>query len=254
MRISLHQAACGAVIALAAGGAPAAVDLPGGDLYQNGDFDFSYGETGLGYLTVYQYTGELAVTEAPTTTAITTDLTYAYTYAGFGTSTANITYFIGNEGVDAFNDIRILVQVQTDGSDSFNDQGKSVWGAAAADDPAHFRIADFASENLNFEIVANNGLDDSDTCGGVCDVDFALQWNIPTILPGELYAITVGLSDAGVALSGRWLEAGSVDTANTVLTFSGNVAAAPVPEPGLAWLFGAGLLGVAVRRRLAANR
>lgn len=233
--------------------ARAAVTLPGGDSLLNGGFDdINYGATGLAYVTPLLYTGDLGVTESPTSTATTTGLTYDYTVNGLGSSLATIEYVIGNEGPATFTDLRFMVDLQPDGSSSFNDEGRIVpdpWPPAEPGDPDQFQIAEF-TENLAADIVNNNGLNGLDSCGGSCDLEFALQWNLAQILPGEVWSITVGLSDDGQSLSGHYLQAASVDTADTVLTFSGQAAVVPLP-PALV-LFGSalgGLWGLARRRR-----
>jgi hypothetical protein len=228
----------------------AAVTLPGGDFFLNGEFDeIHYGQSGLAYLSLYLYTGELGVSESPVISAATTDLSYAYSYSGFGQSLATISYTIGNEGAQSFNDLRFIVKVQADGSPSFIDNGRTVpapWGAASVGDPAHFQIADIA-DGLNFSIVQNDRLLDNNQCNSPCDIDFGLQWNIDKIAPGQAFILTVGLSDNGLALSQRYLVAESVDSPNTVLTFSGNIAA--VPTPAAAGLFASGLVALALRRK-----
>ncbi len=223
-----------AIGGLSCGFAQASVTLPGGDIYLNGAFDeINYGTTGLLYLTPYLYTGELSVTESPTTTATTTDLTYSYAIENLGSSMATVTYRIGNEGSDVFTDLRFIVDAQADGSSSFSDSAETVpspWGAASPGDPDQFQIADF-NDDLPNTLGANNGLNGSDTCGGTCDVDFALQWNLAQINPGDVWSIAVGISDDGQTLSTRFLSATSVDTANTVLTFSGQASVSQVPLP-----------------------
>ncbi|MCK9608337.1 MAG: hypothetical protein M0R33_17975 [Methylomonas sp.] len=229
------------------GSAQASVSLPGGDIFLNGAFDeLSYGSTGLAYITPFLYTGELTVTESPTTTATTTDLTYSYALNNLGSSMATITYRIGNTGSDAFTDLRFILDAQVDGSGSFSDVGETVpapWGAALAGDPDQFQIADF-NDDLPNTIGANNGLNGSDTCGGTCDVDFALQWNLAQINPGDIWTIIVGLSDNGQSLSSRSLRATSTDTANTALTLSGhaNVSQVPLPPTFVLYLLGLGAM------------
>jgi len=241
------------VLSLNFGIANANVSLPGGDSLLNGAFDeINYGETGLLYISPLLYTSELAVTESPTTTATTTNLTYSYRLSGLGSSLATIEYTIGNQGASAFTGLRFIVNAQTDGSNSFSDLGESFpspWGVAEEGDPAQFQIVDFNNDDLPSQIQTNNGLDGSDTCGGVCDVDFALQWGIEQINPGELWTISVGLSDDGQFLSSRYLQATSVDSANTALTFSGKVSLVPLPAASILYLFGLGVLGFSKRRK-----
>lgn len=229
--------------------AQAAVTLPNGDFFQNGEFEeIHYGESGLAYLSLYLFTGELGVTESPVISAATTDLSYGYSFTGFGGSLATFTYTLGNDGPQSFTDLRFMVKIQADGSSSFIDTAHTVpvpWGTADNSDPAHFQIADFA-DGLNLSIVQNDRLDDSNGCSASCDVDMALQWNIPEIASGQIFQLTIGLSDNGLALSNRYLVAESVDSANTVLSFSGVVTSVPVPAA--AWLFGSGVALLTARR------
>jgi len=239
------------ILYLSSGAAYATITLPGGDTLLNGAFDeINYGSTGVVYIVPLLYVSELGTTENPVNTATTTDLTYAYNLNNIGGSLATITYSIENKGLAAFTDLRFIVNAQADGSNSFIDSGQTVpspWGAASGGDPAQFQIADFLDNpSLLTQIVNNNGLNGSDTCGGVCDIDFALQWNIPTINPGDIWNITVGLSDDNENLSSRYLLATSEDTINTVLTFSGTVALVPIPAAYMFYVMG--LVGLAIGR------
>ena len=234
--------------------AHSAVTLPGGDTLLNGGFDeINYGATGLAYVTPFLYTGDLAVTESPVDTATTTSLSYDYSVTGLGSSLTTIRYTIGNAGPATFSDLRFIVDVQPDGSGSFNDQRVIVpnpWAAATAGDPDQYQVADFFTDNLSSDLVFNNGLNGSDTCGGNCDVEFALQWNLAQILPGEIWSIVVGLSDDAQCLSSRYLQAVSVDTPNTALTFSGQASVVPLPASFVFMASAlAGLFGFSRRRR-----
>ena len=233
------------------GPATAAITLPGGDIYLNGQFDeIGYGATGLAYVTPFLYTGNTTVTEPPTDTATTTSLTYDYSVDGLGTSLTTITYTVGNAGPATFMDLRFIVNVQPDGSNSFNDLRALVpdpWNGAAPGDPAQYQMADFLFDNLAGDIVVNNGLNGSDTCGGICDLDFALEWDLSELTPGQLWSIAIGLSDDGQVLSGRYLQASSVDTTDTVLSFSGHQSVVPIPAPLL--LLGSALAGLLFLRR-----
>jgi len=237
-----------AFLAMPAQTALATMELPGGDVLLNGAFnEIEYGATpGLAYATPFLFVSELGATDAPDTQAAVSDLAYEYTVAGLGTSVLTVTYSITNEGLNDFTDLRFMMDVQADGSGSFNDTATATWPAASAGDPDRYQIADFLLDNLVGDIQSNNGLDDSDSCGGaVCDVDFALQWNIPELMPDEVWQIAVALSDDGTASSGRYLTATSFDTADTELTFSGTSRV--VPEPGTGALL-AGALAVLLAR------
>ena len=247
-RTCLWIAVC-AIALLPAPSALAALLLPGGDTLLNGAFDeIEYGSTpGLAYVTPFLFVGDLAATDPPHVVGGTTNLTYGYSFDGLGTSLMTITYTLTNDDPAAFTDLRFMVDVQADGSGSFNDIALAVFGVPMAGDPVQFQIADF-SENLPNQIVTNDGLDGSDTCGGaVCDVDTALQWDLATLNPGETWRVTIGLSDDGSTLSSRYLQVTSADTASTVLTFSG--VAAILPEPSALVLLGIALAFMSGTRR-----
>ena len=232
-----------------AGSALGAMTLPGGDLWLNGDFDeINYGLTGLAYVKPFLFVGDLAATDKPSNVAAVTNLDYGYQFSGLGTPMLTVTYSITNNDAAAFNDLRFMVDVQADGSGSFNDTPTVVWPAQGMGGPDHYQVEDWFSVDLPTEIIANNGLNDIDACGGlVCDVDFGLQWNLASIAPGQTWQIVIGLSDNGSTLSNRFLQATSWDTTSTELTFSGN--ASVIPLPAAAWLFGSGLLGLVVAAR-----
>lgn len=247
-RLGLNTAACrAALFALAmasAGSVLGAMSLPSGDIWLNGDFDdIGYGYTGLAYVKPFLFVGDLAATDKPGSHAAVTNLDYGYQLSGLGTSMLKVTYSITNNDPAAFSDLRFMVDVQADGSDSYMDTPKVTWPAKGPGGPDRYQVEDWFSVDLPTEIIANNGLNDMDACGGAaCDVDFGLQWDLATLAPGQLWKITLALSDDGSALSNRFLQAISVDTLNTELTLSGK--AAVVPLPAAAVLFGSGLLGL----------
>lgn len=235
------------VCTLSTGTALGAVSLPGGDIWLSGEFDeINYGETGLAYIKPFLYVGDLAATDSPGSHATVTNLDYSYQFSGEGTSMMKISYVIKNMDPAAFTDLRFFVDVQADGSDSFNDIAKLTWPTKGANDPDHFQVVDWLSVDLPTEIVFSNRLNDTNACGNaVCDVDFGLQWNLASLDPGQTWQITLGLSDDGSSLSGRMLQAISADTANTILTASGTATATVVPLPASAILMTTGLLGLA---------
>ena len=227
--------------------AHATLTLPGGDTLLNGAFDdLGYGATGNAYVTPYLYVGDLASTDSPSAQAAVTLLTYGYAIAGLGTANAKITYSFTNDDVSPFSDLRFIANIQPDGSGSFNDMVSEVWGAPVAGDPDERQLADFF-DDLNVQIATNDGLDGSDTCGGSCDADVALQWNLASLGAGATWQIVLSLADDGSAISGRRLVVTSVDTTGTQLTLSGT--AMLVPEPSLVVLSGLAGLALARRRR-----
>jgi hypothetical protein len=232
-----------AMVMFSAGTAQGAVLLSGGDIWTNGDFDdISYGATGLAYVKPYLFVGDLASTNKPDYLATITNLDYSYQLSGSGSSMMQVTYSITNNDALPFTDLRFMVDVQADGSDSYNDIPTGTWPAQDSGDPDQYQVVDWSLDDLPTLMVSNNSLNGTDTCGGaVCDVDFGLQWNLPSLAPGVEWQIVIGLSDDGLTLSNRYLQASSFDTANTVLTFSGT-AATVVPLPASVILFASGFL------------
>lgn len=241
-----------ALVPMHAGPAAAVVTLPGGDTLLDGSFDqVHYGATGLAYVSPLLYVGDLASTTDPHSHALVTNLAYGYATNGLGTPRLAITYSITNEDPAAFTDLRFILDVQADGSESFVDSVEVVWGAAGAGDPDHFQVVDFSvpGGDLKQAAIATDALDDTNACAAPCDVDFGLQWSLASLAAGESWIITVGLADDGSALSGRMLRARSADTLDTELTLSG--VAQVVPEPGSAALL---LVGLGILRAAAATR
>lgn len=241
------------VASLLAGPATAAVSL--GTDWGNGDFDdVQYGDTGLAYVTSFLYVGDLSSTESPTDiTSTTSGLDYDYAVNGLGSGMMEVTYRFTNEDVLPWSDMRFMVNVQADGSVTFNDSATVQWGAKGdSGDPDHYQVEEWGmgplgASTLQSAIVSNNGLADTNTCGTPCDVDMALEWDLASLEPGQIWTITVGLADDGSRLSERFLAATSVDTANTELTFSGN--ATVVPAPGALLLMASALAGIATAGR-----
>jgi hypothetical protein len=232
---------------LPASGAMGAVAL--GIDYTDGSFgDVNYGDpvaTGLAYVNPVLYADGLI--DTPKNIGTTTLLSYAYSVSGLGSSRMEVTYSVTNDDISDFNDLRFMVEVDPNGNlaadpTGFTDTVSVVWGAQAAGDPDNYQLADY-SDDLLSAIYANNGLNGGNTCpGNTCDVDFALQWNLASLAPGEIWNITIGLSDDGSALSSRYLRADSVDAPTTSLTFSGT--ATVIPLPATIYLLGSGLLGL----------
>lgn len=226
----------------------------------DGSFDdVNYGDpaaTGLAYVTPFLYVEGLI--DSPTNIDTTTLLSYDYSVSGLGTNSMQVTYEITNNDVDSFNDLRFIVKVDPNGNlaadvNGFTDTVNVEWGAMAARDPDNFQVSEFNFVGgLQDSIFSNNGLDGSNTCpGDTCDVDFALQWNLASLNAGEIWSVTIGLSDDGSSLSSRYLQAISADGPDTALTFSGTAHVVPLPASVYLLASGiVGLLGIARRRTI----
>jgi len=218
----------------------------------DGSFDdVNYGDpaaTGLAYVAPTLYAGGLIDTPADIDTI--TLLSYDYSVSGLGSNLMEVTYSISNDDTVSFDDLRFIVKVDPNGNlfddpiNGYNDTPSVVWGAEVGGDPNNYQVAvfDYPPSGLQDSIIANGGLNDTNTCGVTCDVDFALQWNLASLAPGETWNITIGLSDDGSTLSSRYLSADSADGPATSLTFSGT--AAVIPLPASIYLLGSGLVGL----------
>jgi len=230
----------------------------GGNL-GNGQFDsLSYGTTGTGSLDALLFVGDFAGTTNIKTQVSGTPLgPFIPPSVGGSASFATITFLITNSSPSfTFSDLRFMVDVQADGSGTFQDKPQAVWGPKVNGAPDHYQIVDFGVDGpLTTKMVANNGLSDSvsASCTGVasCDVDLGLEWDLAKLGPGETWSITVGLSDDGQTLSSRYLRATSADSAGTELIFSG-IAAIPEPAPFAILIAGLGLLLLLVFRHRSA--
>jgi len=189
--------------------------------------------------------------------------------SGLGTSMMTIDYRIHNlSASESFSDLRFMFFANPDGDPvNFLDRLSENWGAAAPGEPTRREGREFSFDPndiiFNRFRVNNNltegasALDAACTTAAGCDATFALQWNEPTLGPGETLHIRVGLSDDGSALSSNWLRATAVDSPDTALTLSGLSAIVAVPEADSAWMLGGGLAMVALalrRRRGGAHR
>ena len=249
---------------LPASGAMGAVIL--GNDFGDGSFtDLNYGDpaaTGLAYVTPFLYAGGLL--DAPGIIDTTTLLSYSYSVSGLGSSRMQVTYSVTNDDIvnisDSFGELRFIVNVDPNGNlaadlAGFNDTASVVWGPKLGGDPDKYQVDEFDFiGGLQDSIFSNGGLNDTDTCGGTCDVDFALQWNLTSLGAGETWNIIIALADDGSTLSSRYLQAVSADGPATSLTFSGlaSTTETVIPLPASIYLLGSGLLGlmgIGVRRR-----
>ena len=66
-------------------------------------------------------------------------------------------------------------------------------------------------------MLVEGQLDDTDHCARACAAECALQWHLAALENGEIWEISVMLSDTGSALSQRMLEFALTDGAGTPL-------------------------------------
>src|SRR5215813_9254698 len=204
--------------------------------------------TGTGSIDALLFVGDLASTANMKDQIAGTPLgPFIAPSIGGSASFATVTFLIRNSSPSfTFSDLRLMVDVQADGSGTFEDKPQPGWGPKIDGAPDHYQIVDFGIDGpLTAKMVANNSLNDSISaaCTGVaaCDVDLGLEWDLAKVRPGQTWSITVGLSDDGQTLSNRYLRATSADSAGTELTFCG-IAAIPEPAPCAILIAGLGLL------------
>lgn len=183
--------------------------------------------------------------------------------SGLGTSMMTIDYLVHNtSATESFSDLRFMFFANPDGDAvNFLDRLSENWVSAAPGEPTRREGREFSFDPndiiFNRFRVNNNltegasALDATCTVAAGCDATFALQWNEPTLGPGETLQVRVGLSDDGSALSSNWLRATAVNSPSTALTLSGVSAVLAVPEADSVWMLGSGLamLTLALRRR-----
>ncbi|MFO1319682.1 MAG: PEP-CTERM sorting domain-containing protein [Burkholderiales bacterium] len=252
-----------ALASLGTGHAGAALTVEAGDNLGGGTFEkIAYGLTGeIGQISpllfaIDPFGSSLSGGAQPPGTQVSgTALDFTTAVAtSHGGAVVDITYAFRNTGAAGnFTDLRLLIDVQPDGSPSFSDKVSESWGAPIAGDPDRRQITDFGlSPSLSAMQTNSAATDARNDCAGACDADFGLQWNRATLKPGETWTVTLRLvDDPSLVTGGRYLQAVSADTANTALIV-GN--AQLVPEPGT-WAMlaaGLGMLPLLRRRLLAA--
>lgn len=257
------RAALGGALALVFGSAvQAALTLPGGDNFQNGTFEFGWGEQGSARIDPALYVG--GNTDFPTgldtvflpagDVSGNTGLTFDYDISGLGTGTIAITYSILNNTATDWHNLRFIGDVSGDTFDTRMEHAAVVGAGGGADDPVRFGIDDFFAGDLFLNDILNQGqLDGVDHCAGPCEAEGALQWDLAQLGQGQTWVIAILLSDSGEMNSERAIaftltDAGGIvlDPAQ-VLSFSG--AATVVPLPASQLLLASATLALALWRR-----
>jgi hypothetical protein len=253
------QAALLAASLLPAGAALAAISV-GTDLGNGALLDLDYGATGnVTQVTPLLFFSEVAGTQPPQAAIGGIPwLSFNAVVSGQGTSVLDMTFTLSNTsaGADVATDLRFMVIAQPDGDGqlglgaSFLDAVSESWGAPIAGDPNARQVVPLLFDLSNSMVgsaAAANGLSDGlppAACigGAVCDTEFGLQWNLPSLGAGETWTVNVKLvDDPSLVIGGRYLLATSADTADTALFF-GNVHVIPEPQTYAMLLAGLGLL------------
>ena len=248
-----------AMVLMPTASALAAVALPpAGDTLLDGSFiNLSYGTNGTAALSPLLFVGDLANTQPVATQVLTTNLAYGYAVGGSGTSLFSVVYSITNVDSLPFTDLRFMAVVQPDGgarrpAPSALDTGsESGFGApkAPGDPDKRELFARLPASTLVTKTTAANGVaDGSNNCAAAgCDLEMALEWDLPVLNPNETWRITLNLSDNPTSSANRWVRSTAVDPADSMLTLSGDAAVVPEPSAYATLFAGLGLLALARR-------
>lgn len=236
--------------------APAAFNLPGGDVWLDGSFQgFTYGFAGVANLTPRLYVGELGETLPPFDQILGTGLEFSYAPPVFGASVLTVTYTLTNNDFDAWHDLRFFLDLKAKGQAGSLDTGAATgFGIPPkAGEPDQFRIFDFdAAGDKPLQLIeAGNALNGTSAaaCAVGCYTDLALQWNLAELAVGNTWQITATLVDNPALVGGgRYLSATSLGSDGSQIFF-GSVQPVPEPETYLMLLAGLGLVAWRLGRR-----
>jgi hypothetical protein len=264
LKSRVHKLVCGVALSAGlagAGTASAAIDFgPSGDDLLNGAFNqMRFGVAGSMNVLPLLYVGDLGDTGPARSFLLGTDLSFDYQVAGIGTSVVTVTYQVTNDEFSSgpFTDLRLMVSTRTKGEPGALDTAEAIGfgGAAAAGDPAQFRIFDFDApgDPPSSQIINADALNGTNACGaGGCYPEMALQWNLPSIAPGETWTVSFLLvDDPALVVGGRYVQSTSLGSSGQQLVFGNPLL---VPEPGtyVLMLAGLGTLLLAARRSRSA--
>jgi len=226
-----------------------------------GNLSFDYGSSGFGSLTAWYVLP--SGTESSFGVAGASGLSFnaqvspPLPLGPGGTAQLLVTFDLTNTKGSATQPMKFIAEVDPNGADDRLDTPASHM-VIGAHEPDRFEIDNATPvPSLLDQNIVNGQLNNAiaPACQSQpCDVDFALQWNIPALQPGETSRVIVSLSDDGQHNSASFLSATHVlPDDEEILTFSGTAQVVPEPETWL--LLGAGIgvmvLGYARRRERA---
>lgn len=235
---------------LTAGPALANIDLPGGDIWLDGSFQgMTYGTAGVANLAPRLYIGEFASTLPPPQQVVGTGLEFEYQFTPFGAPVVNVTYRLINNDIEAWHDLRLILDLHAKGQPAQLDTA-TVNGFGVpplAGQAEQFRVFDFdAPGDKPLQLIeAANALNGAAAaaCSVGCFPDLALQWNLAELPVGQTWEVTATLvDDPSLVIGGRYLAASTVGSDGSQILI-GNVQLVPEPETYAMMLAGLGLLG-----------
>jgi len=230
--------ACATLLALAYSSGARANVLIDTD-FGSGELQLFYGTTGVASLKGF-YVLPSGTSDASDAAAASGMEFVSPPPAGAGSADLLVQYRLRNITGAAFPAIKFIAAVNPDGDTVDFRDVPEVHMVAGLGEPSQFGVDQFSLlGGLSADISAGQ-LDGGNHCGTPCDVFFALQWEIPSLQPGDTAVVTVKLGDnlLGSPLSQSFLAARQanaageiVDPVDNFLRFSGTVSIVPIPEP-----------------------